>query len=154
MAARRSTSVGGERRRKHKSRLTPETVAELKKTYDSENLRSKNVAPMFLDSRGNAMSVNSTGHIHHPYNLSTSWRWARLVELLLESATFGVRSPLRMTCWAVQSSYARVEGASVGDQGRGEGTESLINSTELASSGSSPRSPASSESSNPWACHF
>ena len=104
MAARRSASVGGERRRRrHQPKLRQETVSELKSSYDSENLQGKSVAPMFLDPRGNAMSVNSTGHIHHPCNLLSSWRkWARLVELLLESATFGLRNPLKMTCRVVQ----------------------------------------------------
>ena len=102
-AARRSASVGGERRRRHQPKLRQETVSELKSSYDSENLQGKSVAPMFLDPRGNAMSVNSIGHIHHPCNLLSSWRkWARLVELLLESATFGLRNPLKMTCRVVQ----------------------------------------------------
>ena len=98
MAAHRSRSVGGEHRRKDPPRLRHETVSELKNSYDSQNLRWKSVAPMFLDLRGNAMSVKSIGHIHHPCNLLSSWRkWARLVELLLESATFGLRNPLNMT---------------------------------------------------------
>ena len=101
MAARRSASVGGERRRRrHQPKLRQETVSELKKS--SENWQGGEVAPMFLDPRGNAMSVNSTGHIHHPCNLLGSWKWARLVELLLESATFGLRNPLKMTCRVVQ----------------------------------------------------
>ena len=100
-AARRSASaVGGERRRRHPPKLRQETVSELKKS--SENWQGKEVAPMFLDPRGNAMSVNSTGHIHHPCNLLSSWKWARLVELLLESATFGLRNPLRRTFKALQ----------------------------------------------------
>ena len=102
MAARRSTSVGGERRRRHQPKLRQETVSELKSSYDSENFQGKSVAPMILDPRGNAMSVKSTGHIHHPCRLSGSWKWARLVELLLESATFGLRNPLKMTFMAVQ----------------------------------------------------
>ena len=101
MAARRSTSVDGERRRKHQPEIRHETVSELKNSYDSRNLQGKSVAPMFLDPRGNAMSVNSTGHIHHPRNLLLSWKWARLIELLLESATLGLRNPLRMACTVV-----------------------------------------------------
>ena len=108
-AARRSASaVGGERRRRHQPKLRQETVSELKSSYDSENFQGKSVAPMFLDPRGNAMSVNSTGHLHHPCNLLSSWKWARLVESLLESATLGLRNPLKMRCRVVQRSYAKV----------------------------------------------
>ena len=101
-AARRSASVGGERRRSHQPNLRQETVSELKSSFDSENLQGKSVAPMFLDPRGNAMPLNSTGHIHHPFNFFGSWRWARVVDLLLESATFGLRNPLRRTFMALQ----------------------------------------------------
>jgi hypothetical protein len=73
-------------------------VSQLKSLYDRDNLRRTSVAPIIQDLRGNAMACNSIGHIHHPYNLSTSsrlarlvelplstsWRWARLVELLLQ----------------------------------------------------------------------
>ena len=99
MAARRSKSVGGEHRPKHPRRLKYQTVSQLKSLYDRDNLRRTSVAPIIQDLRGNAMACNSFGHIHHPYNLSTSsrlarlvelplstsWRWARLVELLLQS---------------------------------------------------------------------
>ena len=84
MAARRSASGGGERPRKHRPKLGHDTLSELKNSYVRENLRSRKVAPMFADLRGNAVSVHSTGHIHHPCRLSTHWKWARLVELLLE----------------------------------------------------------------------
>ena len=101
MAARSSTSVDSERRRRHPPEMRPETLSELKSSYDSRNLRENSVAPMFLDLRGNALSVNSTGHIHHPRNLRLSWKWARLIELLLQSATLGLRNPLRMACTVV-----------------------------------------------------
>ena len=112
MAARRSTSVGGERRRRHQPKLRQETVSELKSSYDSENFQGKSVAPMILDPRGNAMSVKSTGHIHHPCKLLLSSRrkWARLVKLLLEYNTFGLRNPL-MTCRVVQGGAGWCSGA-------------------------------------------
>ena len=103
MAARRSASGGGERPRKHRPKLGHDTLSELKNSYVRENLRSRKVAPIFVDLRGNAVSVHSTGHIHHPCRFSTHWKWARLVELLFESAIFGLRTPLEMTCRVFRS---------------------------------------------------
>ena len=58
------------------------------------------VVPFFLDLRGNALSLKSSGHIHHPSKLSTALAWASLVEKLLESINLGLRAPLRATWFA------------------------------------------------------
>ena len=132
MAARRSTSVDGERRRKHRPEIRHETLSELKNSYDSDNLRGKSVAPMFLDPRGNAMSVKNTGHIHHPCRLSGSWKWARLVESLLESATLGLRNPLKMRCRVVQRSYAKVNELETRGRARKKGLEAKVKARKKA----------------------
>ena len=101
MASRRSKSLGCEDRRKMRRVLNCEsasTLKSLKAWYQSEDFGRKTVSPMFVDSRGNGLSVNSFGHIHHPFNLSTDWAWARFVEKLLDSSTVGLRTPLRIGC--------------------------------------------------------
>ena len=80
--------------------MRQESLSELAASYDKQLVPQRTVVPFLLDPRGNALSVNSFGHIHHPFNLSTALAWARLVDKLLESSTFGVREPLRATCYA------------------------------------------------------
>ena len=56
---------------------------------------TRQVAPWTRDLRGNALSINSYGHRHHPVNLHRSLlRWAWLVESFLESQHYGIRATL------------------------------------------------------------
>ena len=49
------------------------------------------IRPWLSDTRGNAFSVNSRGHIHHPENLGrVAVNWACLTERLLYSSVVGV----------------------------------------------------------------
>ena len=51
---------------------------------DVEVLTGREPAPIVFDTRGNAMSVKSRGHIHHPFNMETSaFRWVKLMEGIL-----------------------------------------------------------------------
>ena len=51
---------------------------------DVQVLNGRELAPIVLDTRGNAMSVKSYGHIHHPFNMETSaFRWVKLMEGIL-----------------------------------------------------------------------
>ena len=100
MAACRASSLGTTTRRRKRPAMRQESLSELAASYDKQLVPQRTVVPFLLDPRGNALSVNSFGHIHHPFNLSTALAWARLVDKLLESSTFGVREPLRVTCYA------------------------------------------------------
>ena len=91
-----ATRTGGRKRRT----VRQESLSALAASYNKYLVAQRTVVPFFLDTRGNALPVKSTGHIHHPFNLSTALAWARLVDKLLESSTFGVREPLRATCYA------------------------------------------------------
>ena len=85
MSKRRSTSLESRRPRKSQPKVEPETMSEIRNSYVRNNLSCRSVAPMIIDLRGNAMSVQSTGHIHHPCHLSKPWKWARLVVLMIEA---------------------------------------------------------------------
>ena len=80
--------------------MRQESLSALAASYDKQLVAQRTVVPFLLDVHGNALSVKSFGHIHHPFNLSTALAWARLVDKLLESSTFGLREPLRATCYA------------------------------------------------------
>ena len=48
--------------------------------------------PITTDLRGNALSIQSYKHIHHP--LRSALLWARIVEKLLEKTMYGLRKSL------------------------------------------------------------
>ena len=102
MAACRASSLGTATCTGGRKRLAmrQESLSALAASYDKQLVAQRTVVPFLLDSHGNALSVKSFGHIHHPFNLSTASAWARLVDKLLESSTFGLREPLRATCYA------------------------------------------------------
>lgn len=80
--------------------MRQESLSALAASYDKQLVAQRTVVPFLLDSHGNALSVKSFGNPHHPFNLSTASAWARLVDKLLESSTYGLREPLRATCYA------------------------------------------------------
>ena len=55
----------------------------------AKEMRGRMLAPWFLDLRGNAFSVASYHHIHHPIHPS-DWRWADIVYKLLENHWVGL----------------------------------------------------------------
>jgi hypothetical protein len=101
-----ATRTGGRKRRT----VRQESLSALAASYNKYLVAQRTVVPFFLDTRGNALPVKSTGHIHHPFNLSTASAWASLVDKLLDSCTFGLRKPLR----ALYDAYAvRSQGRSI-----------------------------------------
>ena len=66
-----------------------ETLRSFRGTFDDRT------PDAFLhDLRGNAIAVKSRGHVHHPFHLQTCFRWASIVEQLLEAKEIGLRAPL------------------------------------------------------------
>ena len=102
MDACRASSLGPATCNRGRKRRTmrQESHSALAASYNKHLVAQRTVVPFFLDSHGNAVPVKSTGDIHHPFNLSTASAWARLVDKLLESSTFGLREPLLPTCYA------------------------------------------------------
>ena len=101
-----ATRTGGRKRRT----VRQESLSALAASYNKHLVAQRTVGPYLLDPHGNALPVKSTGHIHHPFNLSTASAWARLVDKLLDSCTFGLRKPLR----ALYDAYAvRSQGRSI-----------------------------------------
>ena len=74
-----------------------ETLAHLKKSYENLDTQiDKRISFLFQDTHGNAVPMNSTGHLHRPCH-TTPWKWASLVERLLEITTFGLKNNLQMS---------------------------------------------------------
>ena len=75
--------------RKSLNRESLETLRTFRGAFDDR------IPDAFIyDLRGNAMTVQCRGHIHHPFHLQTCFRWASLVEQLLEAKEIGLRAPL------------------------------------------------------------
>ena len=88
------SSEHGNRRRRMCKPLTPETPGELKAKALALSPQSRLILPWCYDNRGNALSVKSLGHIHHPLNQNKCYRWLYLVDHQLARHTYGLRHPL------------------------------------------------------------
>ena len=49
-----------------------------------------------FDERKNLVPAKSFGHVNHPANVGSGWRWATLVDRLLEASVYGLRQPLEI----------------------------------------------------------
>ena len=86
----------------------PAPIEYLQEFAQSLKNNPRVIQPWTLDPRGNAMSINSFGHIHHP--LTCNWpavKWLRLVEKLLEFQSFGLRETLSMNVEAFQYRFQK-----------------------------------------------
>ena len=106
MTAERAKSADAPPRRDRLRRRGPICAESLTKLRTSfKNLHaSRPVENFVLDCRGNAMSVNTHGHIHHPLNLTTAWKWLVFADALLQSRSTGTRQRLQGSI----ESYKRV----------------------------------------------
>ena len=106
MTAERAKSADAPPRRDRLRRRGPICAESLTKLRTSfKNLHaSRPVENFVLDCRGNAMSVNTYGHIHHPLNLTTAWKWLVFADALLQSRSTGTRQRLQGSI----ESYKRV----------------------------------------------
>ena len=97
-----SLSLGRKRRPPCKP-LRSEPIEVLQDFAQSLKNGRRAPQPWTHDLRGNAMSVNSLGHIHHPVRLHQSAvKWLMMVEKLAEAQTFGLRNNLSIAVDCVQ----------------------------------------------------
>ena len=93
----RSKSLGsehGNRRQRMCMPLTHETPGQFKAKALALSQQSRHILPWCYDNRRNALSVNSLGHIHHPFNQNKCYQWLYLADHLLARYTYGLRQPL------------------------------------------------------------
>ena len=70
-----------------------ETIKDLRASGAEVCRRERTLAPFLYDPRGNIFPVYSFGHIHHPFH-QVPFRWAYIVENVLEKSVVGLRAPL------------------------------------------------------------
>ena len=89
---RRSTSCDTPTRKKKTTRDKKVTGAELHEFSTLIANKDLKPCPITTDLRGNALSIRSFKHIHHPLRSALRWGW--LVEKLLEKKMYGLRKSL------------------------------------------------------------
>ena len=100
MAAERAKSADASPRRdrrgglRRREPICTETLTQLRASSPDLHA-SRRVENFVRDCRGNAMSVNTHGHIHHPLNLTTAWKWLAFADALLQSRSTGTRQRLQ-----------------------------------------------------------
>jgi hypothetical protein len=92
----RSLDTCRTRKKWERRKLEPESLKELKRSYAEFAQQKRVVGPWVFDERKNLVCAKSFGHVNHPANVGSGWRWATLVDRLLEASVYGLRQPLEI----------------------------------------------------------